>query len=113
MRQGEQFGLAWGNVDLCAGIITIGDPKNGEGRFVHLNSRALAVMRMLYEQSIGEGRVFVLNQVPRWFERAVKEAKLQSPKLTWHCLRHTWATRLIRNGVDVKTVQELGGLEKY
>ena len=50
----------------------------------------------------------VLNQAPRWFEDAVEDAK-QTPKITWHCLRHTWATRLIQRGADVKTLQELGG----
>jgi len=37
----------------------------------------------------------------------VREAKLQN--FTWHCLRHTFGTRLVRSGVDVKTVQDAGG----
>ena len=107
MRQEEQFSVTWECVDLKAGIINLGETKNGTGRMVCLNSRALAVMNMLHESSIGTGPVFLLNKKPRWFKGAVDEAKLVD--FTWHCLRHTWATRLLQKGVDVKTVQEMGG----
>jgi site-specific recombinase XerD len=42
-----------------------------------------------------------------WFEPAVKRAKLRS--FSWHCLRHTFASRLVMAGVDLRTVQELMG----
>ena len=38
---------------------------------------------------------------------AVKRAGLK--KVTWHMFRHTFASRLIRNGVDIVTVKELLG----
>jgi site-specific recombinase XerC len=44
-----------------------------------------------------------------WFDAAVKEAKLSD--FTWHCLRHTFASRLVMAGVDLRTVQELMGLK--
>jgi site-specific recombinase XerD len=43
----------------------------------------------------------------QWFEPAVKEARLAA--FTWHCLRHTFASRLVMAGVDLRTVQELMG----
>ena len=42
-----------------------------------------------------------------WFEPAVKSAKIRS--FSWHCLRHTFASRLVMAGVDLRTVQELMG----
>ena len=38
---------------------------------------------------------------------AVKRAGL--PKITWHMFRHTFASRLTRDGVDIVTVKELLG----
>lgn len=37
----------------------------------------------------------------------MKTAGLES--FTWHCLRHTFASRLVMAGVDIRTVQELMG----
>jgi site-specific recombinase XerC len=37
----------------------------------------------------------------------VKNAKVED--FTWHCLRHTFASNLVMQGVDIRTVQELMG----
>src|SRR5262249_47477184 len=102
----EQFSRQWSDVDFDAGTIRLQISKNGECRFAHLNTRALAVLRMLHERSIGTGRLYP-NLKPRWFAHAVREAKVQD--FTWHDLRHTFASRLVMAGVDIRTVQELMG----
>jgi len=43
------------------------------------------------------------------FKRAIKKAGL--PNLHFHCLRHTAASIMLYNGVDIKTVQEILGHE--
>ena len=42
-----------------------------------------------------------------WFEPAIGRAKIRA--FSWHCLRHTFASRLVMAGVDLRTVQELMG----
>ena len=106
MRMSEQLTLEWSEIDLDAGTIHLEKTKNGSGRFVRLNSRALAVMCMMHEQGLGSGRVFIAKR-PDWFRDAVREAGIKN--FTWHCLRHTFASRLVMAGVDLRTVQELMG----
>jgi site-specific recombinase XerD len=42
-----------------------------------------------------------------WFEACLAKAKVTG--FTWHCLRHTFASRLVMAGVDIYTVKELLG----
>jgi integrase len=53
------------------------------------------------------------NLVIRMFSEACARAKVQTGRKTggvsFHCLRHTGATRMLAAGVDVKTVMEIGG----
>src|SRR5262245_33411945 len=114
MRQGEQFGLTWDRVDLDNGTVRLKKTKNGKPRFVRLNSRALTVMKALREFNVeeegtGPRRVFIICKRPQWLHDAVQEAKIVD--FHWHDLRHTFASRLVMAGVDIRTVQELLGHE--
>jgi integrase len=63
-------------------------------------------MKTLHAKSIGVGKVFPYLK-PRWFTDAIREANIKD--FTWHCVRYTWATRLVAAGVDLKVIQGLGG----
>jgi integrase len=113
MRPSEQYGLTWDRVDLGRKLVTIPKSKNGNTRHIPLNSVALAAFQELFCRSSGEGRLFVnihgepLRGYKHWFEPAVSEAGLNG--FTWYCLRHSFASRLVMAGVDLRTVAELMG----
>jgi site-specific recombinase XerD len=108
IRLSEQYGLSWRDISIARRTLTIQRSKNGATRHVPLNQAALGALETL--QARANGSAFVcggLNTSRRWFDPAVKTAGLQS--FTWHCLRHTFASRLVMAGVDIRTVQELMG----
>jgi len=113
LRRGEMYGLAWENVNVPRRVLTISRSKNGETRHVPLNSAALAALAELRKRGDGTGPVIRNAQGeplagPRhWFEPAITKAKIRG--FSWHCLRHTFASRLVMAGVDLRTIQELLG----
>jgi integrase len=113
LRLGEVYNLNWEDVDLQTRIVTVRLSKNGETRHVALDALALAAFEILRKTKKSSGPVF-LNQRsecltgPRyWSESAVEKAGIEN--FTWHCLRHTFASRFVIAGVDLRTVQELLG----
>lgn len=56
---------------------------------------------------VDDGRVFLMKENREWWEQARAEAKVKG--LRWHDLRHTFATRLVENGVHLSVVQKLCG----
>jgi site-specific recombinase XerD len=113
LRLSELYGLTWENVNVSRRVLTVPRSKNGETRHVPLNSAALAAVTELRNRGEGTGPVIRNPQGeplagPRyWFEPAVGRAKIRA--FSWHCLRHTFASRLVMAGVDLRTVQELLG----
>jgi integrase len=106
LRSGEQYGTKWKDVDFDRRVLTIPLDKGGKTSHVPLSAAAL---RALLDLSRQHGSVeFVCGgaQNPRhWFEAAVKATKIE--RFTWHCLRHTFASRLVMSGADLRTVAEL------
>ena len=118
MRRSEQFTATWDQVDLERGYIYLSMTKNGTDRFVTLNSAAVQVLRHLQERHRQLGlppnstlfhskRDGLIKNPRKWFATALEQAKIEG--VTWHTLRHTFASRLVMAGVDLKTVQELMG----
>jgi len=112
MRRGEQYGLAWSAVNLERAVLTVVDGKTGR-RHIPINSAARRALEELGRANRGE--MVVADRRPdgtmrdwrRWFEWSVRQAGIRD--LTWHDLRHTFASRLVMKGVDLRTVQTVLG----
>ena len=114
MRQMEQFSLKWSDVDPEQGVITLCTTKSGGVQYVHLNDEAKGIIEALKE---GNKSVWIFPSAnpeshvdPRNFYRrvylpAVREARLDG--VSWHTLRHTFASRAAMNGATESTIAAL------
>src|SRR5262249_37754918 len=112
LRQAEQFNLRWEHVDFHTGILTVPRSKHGEARRVPMNDTVRDILRnrpsrlkgaYVFPSTTGETPLDARNYMNRVFMPALKDAKVTA--FTWHCLRHTFASRLVMKGVDLRTVQ--------
>jgi len=99
--------------------------KNGRTRRIPVNSLARGAVLDVAprRQRPGDPGECVSNAAyrttARAFERAVEAAHAtlaaagkdtnRLDGYTWHCNRHTWASRLVMAGLGLRTLQELGG----
>lgn len=116
LRRGEQFGLKWTTVDMDRRQLTIPRSKNGERRHVSLNDTAMRILRnapsrlvseFVFVGADGKGARDSHNFYRRVFMPALADAAIDD--FRWHDLRHTFASRLVMAGVDLRTVQALMG----
>ncbi len=114
MRQLEQFSLKWADVEVERGIITLPATKAGEVQYVRLNEEAKTLLRGLdsWQRSVWafpsenpRSHVDPRNFYRRVYLPAVRRAGLQG--VSWHTLRHTFASRAAMNGATESTIAAL------
>ena len=117
--QSEALILRWGNIDLARRQLTVEGAyaKNSETRSIPINTDLHAALSRLRKVSANTGPtdpVFVnrlgepLRAIRTAFATACRRAGLGRDVVP-HTLRHSFASRLVMAGVDLRTVQELGG----
>jgi integrase len=125
LRWSEQRRLTWADVDMFSSSLAVRLAKHGHSRQVPMNATVrqvlldLAIRRkrpedpkeLVFECPYREGAKFFPRTVAR--AQAILSTLGQDPSrlegFTWHGLRHTFASRLVMAGVDLRSVQELGG----
>jgi integrase len=113
LRTGELFTLRWSHVDLEKNILNVFSPKTQKTRVVPINRDA---RKVLEAWALGRKNEFVFYNfetgkpfvdLKAGFGLACRKAGIAG--VTWHTLRHTFASRLVSRGVDIVTVQQLLG----
>jgi integrase len=120
MRAGEIFALKWGHVDFENGLIHIADPKSGRARKAFMTP---TVKEMLLKLKAGEPEGYLfqsrvggpIQSVSHAFDRAVRRLGFNNgitdprQKVTFHTLRHTFASWLALQNTPILTIKELLG----
>ena len=113
LRSGEVRSLKWESVDLERNLLAVFAPKTHKIRTVPINSVA---RRILEFWALGRRNEFVFYNhetgkpfvdLKAGFALACRKAGIEG--VTWKTLRHTFASRLMNQGVDIVTVQQLLG----
>lgn len=107
VRAFEVLSLDRDHVNLTQAVAILPDTKNHDRRVVPLPPHVVETLQLrptpLRELFPG----WVLDRLERTFARVVKNAGL--PGVTFHTLRHTFASHAVMAGVDLYTVARLLG----
>lgn len=110
LREGEVMGLRWADVDMDRRLLTLPDSKGGERCTFPFSDEVwaafLTIPKVADNPHVFPGADEKAMTFPRTaFENAMKTAKVTD--FHFHDLRHTYASHLVMEGVDLLTVKEL------
>ena len=117
MRVSELAGLNLADLDPMGGCVLVRG-KGGKERICPVGSHAEEKLRKyLHEARVGEGAMFISKLRRRISTRAIESllkkylerSSIQIANVSPHKLRHSFATHLLDNGADLRSVQELLG----
>jgi integrase len=109
-RFGEAKRVGWKHIDFKARTVLIRDTKTGKERLAHMQDRLLVALANLPRDS--EPFDWSESSLRRFWDEDIAKTAEAVPgfeRLTFHCCRHGFATKMLRDHVDPKTAARLGG----
>jgi integrase len=116
LREEELFSLEVQDVDFHRDAIHVRKSKNGEDRFVPMNDTSRRVLRELVDQATRDASLLIFTNpntgkkytsVKNAWATACRLAEITN--LHWHDLRHTFGTRAVDGGANLRDVQKVMG----
>lgn len=113
LRISEAAALRWREIDLEAGVLLVIDGKGGKDRSVPIHPTLRVELERVAPTRptwavVGrrDHQVLTPKSLAHLFERWLPALGVQ---ISAHRLRHSFATELLRNGADLRAIQELLG----
>jgi len=118
LRRQEFINLNWEDINFKENSINIKNSKGRKNRVVYFNEN-LRELLYLYRKLNGKyisalvrgshGKRITKCSLQNIISKIFKESKTYRKNLTLHSLRHTYAERLRRKGIDLPTISKLLG----
>jgi len=119
LRKGELLALDWDDIDLGKDMLTVRSSKNKTGRIIPIHPKVKGLLDTYLTQRLPiENRALFIGEKGNRMCKAyftnmmntyLKISGLKEKGYTAHSLRHSFATRLIENNVNLFLVQRLLG----
>lgn len=117
LRISELQNLKPGDIDFSRKIIYVKNSKGAKERIIKIPETLFADLYKYLALNPGiyvfEGRKGKINlkTIQKIFENSLKKSEIRK-KASCHTLRHSFATHLLENGVDIRIIQKLLGHSK-
>ena len=117
LRVGEVAGMRVKDIDSSRMVIHISQGKGRKDRITNLSDKMLEQLRVYYQKYQPRNWLFESTDpsdhihtrtIQKTFNTSVNKAKIKK-KLTFHSLRHSYATHMLESGVDLRYIQDLLG----
>jgi site-specific recombinase XerD len=111
LRASEAVGLKLRDIDSRRMVMRVEHGKGGKDRYVMLSTQLLNILRIYWRLARPQGWLFPGRNGPidvQVLYSACAAAGL-GKRVTVHTLRHSFATHLLENGTDIRSIQVLLG----